>query len=382
MASCDFNPDEKSLILFCPVILSNEILIDGIVLSGAVTERVFNLAPNTPGGIVMCQKTLGAPSSAWYHYDGIGNVATESAETGLMTTGYDQEAFGLVYGLYNNSGVYIYGSKNGIPITNAIQNGRHQTTKSYDSRTHMYYFNFRWYDPVIGRFTQQEPLGIDGPNQYHYCSNNPVTKYDPNGLEEEWVIDLMGGPSIPDNFNSISDVWAPGGSTGYEVIADFLSQSGDCLRSMFESALYYISGDYENAYDLSMNGLIDEIDPEGECSLARSIEDIGLFIRNFGIVGALATLGYEQLFLSGESINVAFHGGTNFHLGIEYGWTGRFGYNIFHIGADRWSLFHICWDSTGRGTGLSHLHFFTNNHYLIRYYNSATNTTTEIFKYR
>jgi RHS repeat-associated protein len=158
-----------------------EILLDDICLSGARTEYVYNISPNVPGGLIMSKKTLGAPQSRWYHYDPIGNVASISNVSGMLE-GYDQDSFGLIYGIYDITGNYVQGSKYGIPISPDMQHGYHQTTKQYDLRTNMYDFNFRLYDPVIGRFIQQEPLGLDGPNPYHFNFNNPVNSYDPNGL--------------------------------------------------------------------------------------------------------------------------------------------------------------------------------------------------------
>ena len=127
-----------------------------------------------------CSQT---PLQEWYHYDGIGNVASITDSSGNLMTGYDQEAFGTVYGIYDGTYSYQYGGKNGISVPGIQQKGEHLTTKNYYASAQMYFFNFRWYDPVIGRFIQQEPLGLDGPNQYHFCFNNPVNGFDPNGLD-------------------------------------------------------------------------------------------------------------------------------------------------------------------------------------------------------
>lgn len=48
-------------------------------------------------------------------------------------------------------------------------------------------FNYRarWYDPKIGRFTSEDPIGLSGGvNQYVYVGNNPVNATDPSGLYE------------------------------------------------------------------------------------------------------------------------------------------------------------------------------------------------------
>ena len=47
-----------------------------------------------------------------------------------------------------------------------------------------YYMRARYYDPEMGRFISEDPLGFDGGdvNLYAYCSNDPVNYIDPDGL--------------------------------------------------------------------------------------------------------------------------------------------------------------------------------------------------------
>ena len=56
------------------------------------------------------------------------------------------------------------------------------TGKDYDEVTGLYYFNARWYDPQLGRFTSEDPAR-DGMNWYAYVSNNPLRFIDPTELE-------------------------------------------------------------------------------------------------------------------------------------------------------------------------------------------------------
>ena len=44
------------------------------------------------------------------------------------------------------------------------------------------YFYQRWYDPVIGRFMSESPLGRMAEHLYGFCNNNPVMIMDPLGL--------------------------------------------------------------------------------------------------------------------------------------------------------------------------------------------------------
>ena len=52
---------------------------------------------------------------------------------------------------------------------------------AYDGWSEQYYLRVRYYNPTIGRFTQEDPYLGDGLNLYAYCANNPVMYYDPSG---------------------------------------------------------------------------------------------------------------------------------------------------------------------------------------------------------
>ncbi|MCK6472428.1 MAG: hypothetical protein L6R28_11850 [Planctomycetes bacterium] len=56
------------------------------------------------------------------------------------------------------------------------------------SNTYDGYFRNRFYDPSIGRFISQDPLGmVDGPNMYNFCGGDPVNRSDPMGTDWEWI---------------------------------------------------------------------------------------------------------------------------------------------------------------------------------------------------
>ncbi|RDY26577.1 RHS repeat-associated core domain-containing protein [Lachnotalea glycerini] len=50
-----------------------------------------------------------------------------------------------------------------------------------DPISQQYYLRARYYNPVIGRFTQEDTYRGDGLNLYAYCANNPVSYVDPSG---------------------------------------------------------------------------------------------------------------------------------------------------------------------------------------------------------
>ncbi len=55
--------------------------------------------------------------------------------------------------------------------------------EQYDPAANLYYLRARFYNPVIGRFIQEDTYYGDGLNLYTYCHNNPVGYVDPSGHE-------------------------------------------------------------------------------------------------------------------------------------------------------------------------------------------------------
>ena len=57
------------------------------------------------------------------------------------------------------------------------------TGQQFDNITQQYYLRARFYNPIIGRFTQEDVYRGDGLNLYAYCKCNPVSYYDPSGYK-------------------------------------------------------------------------------------------------------------------------------------------------------------------------------------------------------
>ena len=75
----------------------------------------------------------------------------------------------------------------GIPLdtTEQLNNRIRYTGQQYDDVTGQYYLRARYYNPVAGRFMQEDVYQGDGLNLYAYCGNNPVVYDDPSGYERK-----------------------------------------------------------------------------------------------------------------------------------------------------------------------------------------------------
>ena len=63
------------------------------------------------------------------------------------------------------------------------------TGREFDPESGLYYYRERYYDPKLGRFLQEDPVGFSaGPNLYSYARNMPLTQIDPYGLLDQGPI--------------------------------------------------------------------------------------------------------------------------------------------------------------------------------------------------
>ncbi|MDJ3599535.1 RHS repeat protein [Salmonella enterica] len=69
--------------------------------------------------------------------------------------------------------------------------------QQYDEETGLYYNRYRYYDPLLGRYITQDPIGLRGGWNFYAYPLNPVSKIDPFGLDiwENMSAVLILGPS-------------------------------------------------------------------------------------------------------------------------------------------------------------------------------------------
>ncbi len=121
------------------------------------------------GGLMLVRETSGGGTTDYYPvYDGGGHVVALLDEAGTQVAKYTWGPFG--------EQIEATG-----PLADA--NPWRYATKYYDVETGLYYFGYRYYDPVTGQWLSREPLGEDESlNLYAYCHNDPINKVDVLGL--------------------------------------------------------------------------------------------------------------------------------------------------------------------------------------------------------
>lgn len=115
----------------------------------------------------------------YYHYasDEMGSithvVAGEEKESG------NHAGEGIIGSVLNRYEYDAWGN-----LTNCeekIKNRFKYNGQQHDQVSGQYYLRARYYNPVIGRFTQEDTYRGDGLNLYAYCKDNPVYYVDPSG---------------------------------------------------------------------------------------------------------------------------------------------------------------------------------------------------------
>ncbi len=95
----------------------------------------------------------------------------------------------------------------------------------YDKESGLLYNYFRSYIPTTGRYSQPDPIGLDGGwNRFGYVSGNPLLFTDPQGLQA--VPTPFGPVPLP-----VIPPPSPGNSGGYDPVSDLFNPNMSRARS-------------------------------------------------------------------------------------------------------------------------------------------------------
>jgi len=101
----------------------------------------------------------------YYYLNNVhGDVTALVDGTGAVVNRYQYDAFG-----------------NTVEAVEKVQNRFRYAGEQYDQVTGQYYLRARFYNPVVGRFTQEDTYRGDGLNLYSYVQNNPINYVDLSG---------------------------------------------------------------------------------------------------------------------------------------------------------------------------------------------------------
>jgi RHS repeat-associated protein len=113
----------------------------------------------------------------YIHQDEQLGTAIVTGRDGGVLNSYRYDAFG-----------------NGLESLEQALNRIRYMGQQFDELTGQYYLRARYYNPVSGRFTQEDVYQGNGLNLYAYCGNNPVVYYDSSGYATS---DIKNGDDCP-----------------------------------------------------------------------------------------------------------------------------------------------------------------------------------------
>lgn len=107
------------------------------------------------------------PQIYYYEADGLGSVTSLTDTSGALAATYTYDSFGQT-----------------THITGNATNWFRYAGREFDSNGGLYYNRARYYDPQVGRFISEDPIGFRaGTNFYAYTRNDAPNLKDPTGKD-------------------------------------------------------------------------------------------------------------------------------------------------------------------------------------------------------
>jgi RHS repeat-associated protein len=131
------------------------------------------------------------------YYPGIDRPHAVTRASDGKTFYYATELPGSVIGLVNSSNQLVNSYEYdpfGVAVATSEQVAQpfRFAGRELDSETGLYYMRARYYDPQLGRFLSEDPIGLHGGmNPFVFAANDPVDFLDPHGELFGWFEDLF-----------------------------------------------------------------------------------------------------------------------------------------------------------------------------------------------
>ena len=145
------------------------------------------------GGLLMVSESSGNQDSNCYYptYDGNGNVSEylEYISDEASTEADEEQVNVVAHYEYDAFGNEITADTNGSKSADFVHRF---STKYLDSSTGLYYYGYRYYDPVTGRWPSRDPIGErGGVNLYGFVGNDTLNQCDFLGLDGYPITDYV-----------------------------------------------------------------------------------------------------------------------------------------------------------------------------------------------
>jgi RHS repeat-associated protein len=153
----------------------------GKKINGVVTEKyVYDGAD-----IALVVNAAGTIVERYLYGDGTDNVLSRQKGGAVVWSLGDRQ--GSVVDLVDGNGTvlnhFVYDSFGNRTGTTTADFRFGYTGRELDGETGLYYYRARYYDPMLGRFISEDPVGFSAgdTNLYRYVNNSPTNFTDPTG---------------------------------------------------------------------------------------------------------------------------------------------------------------------------------------------------------
>ena len=174
----------------------------------------------------------------YYHHDVRGDPVVVTTEEGDVLWVEAYRAYGSAEDRVSSAGIGFGDNASENHVSRLGYTG-HQS----DSGSGLTYMQQRHYDPVIGRFMSNDPVGYVSANQtqsfnrYLYANNNPYAYYDPNGEFLDTFLDIVTTAVEGGELLGTAAAYAAGKITGNTELAemaraDIVSEAVDVAISV------------------------------------------------------------------------------------------------------------------------------------------------------